>query len=248
MNVSRMLFQNLKNLLLRNGIKVQRVNAYSDSGRQLSLSIISQNIDTVIDIGANIGQFAQDIRRNGYSKKIISYEPLMEAHQRLSALAKTDTNWIVAPRMAIGERDGELEINVSKNLVSSSILPMLASHSTIEEESVYVKKEEVPIARLENGIADFVLNSKRIFIKIDTQGYEWQVLSGIGSLWEKVAGITCEMSLVPLYDGQKSWLEIISFMETKGFEVWALQQGFTDMNRGRTLQIDGVFYRKNAFL
>ena len=88
------------------------------------------HIDLVIDIGANEGQFAKELRAGGYSGRIVSFEPLSAAHRRLLQESNRDSAWHVHPRCALGDRLGEIELNISGNSVSSSILPMLASHTT----------------------------------------------------------------------------------------------------------------------
>lgn len=79
------------------------------------------NVDLVLDVGANTGQFARHAREAGYIGRIISFEPLPDAHAELQRWSESDSLWMVAPRMAIGNHDGEAHINVSRNSVSSSI-------------------------------------------------------------------------------------------------------------------------------
>ncbi len=80
-------------------------------------------------------------------------------------------------------------------------------------------------------------------LKIDTQGYEWQVLDGAVATLPRITAVLIEMSLVPLYEGQHLWLEIIARLEAMGFKTWSLQPGFVDPSTGRTLQVDGMFCR-----
>ena len=81
-------------------------------------------------------------------------------------------------------------------------------------------------------------------IKIDTQGFEWQVLDGATETVKRAQGVLLELSLVPLYDGQRLWREIIERMEKEGFTLWVIQKGFTDPRTGRSLQVDGIFLRQ----
>ena len=83
-------------------------------------------------------------------------------------------------------------------------------------------------------------------MKIDTQGYEWQVLDGAYKTLSNAKGIICELSLLPLYEGQQLWRQIIERLEEEGFVLWALHKAFSDKNNGRTLQLDAVFLRKDA--
>src|SRR5580692_7057782 len=80
----------------------------------------------VLDVGANIGQYGRMLRGIGYAGPIISFEPLGSAHKKLSAAAGAERSWIVAPRAALGSAKGSIEINVSGNSVSSSVLAVKA--------------------------------------------------------------------------------------------------------------------------
>ena len=200
-------------------------------------------IDLVLDIGANIGQYALELRDVGYSGKIVSFEPLSDAHLLLSKAASKDGNWTVFDRCAIGDINGEITINISGNSVSSSILPMLETHRLAAVDSAYISKELTPIHTLDIVAPRYIAEARNYFIKIDTQGFEWQVLEGAAETIKHARGIMLELSLEPLYQGQRLWREIIDFLISKGFTLWAIQKGFTDQNNGRSLQIDIIFFR-----
>lgn len=201
-------------------------------------------IDLVFDVGANIGQFGVDLRRAGYSGRIVSFEPLGNAHRDLVGMASRDVGWEVHPRCAIGANAGEIAINVAGNSVSSSVLPMLDAHATVAKESVYVGQEVVPIQPLDSVAPEYLRASDRLLVKIDTQGYEWEVLDGAEETLDRATGLLCELSLVPLYDGQRLWQDVIARLESRGFVLWALEPGFTDRATGRTLQVDATFFRR----
>ncbi len=83
----------------------------------------------------------------------------------------------------------------------------------------------------------------RYIVKIDTQGFEWQVFDGAAETLRNAQGVICELSLVPLYEGQRLWRDIIDRLEGEGFTLWALLRGFTDSRNGRSMQVDAVFLR-----
>src|SRR5690242_4792078 len=113
----------------RCGVDITRYRpAASESGR-LAAMFAHHGVNLVLDVGANVGQFAQGLRRAGYSGRILSFEPLAQAHGRLLSAARSDPNWTIAPRVAIGDQEGEIEIHVSGNSVSSSVLDMLERHA-----------------------------------------------------------------------------------------------------------------------
>ncbi len=200
-------------------------------------------IDLVLDVGANKGQFGSDIRRSGYAGKIVSFEPLTSAHSELSLASAAGPDWIVCPRCALGDHDGEAEINIAGNSASSPILPMLESHRSAAPESAYQGKETVPIKTLDSLVGQYLDGSQAPFLKIDTQGFEWQVLDGARNTLPHIKGILVELSLVPLYEGQHLWREVIDRLEAEGFTLWAFNPEFSNQATGRTLQVDGLFYR-----
>ncbi len=230
-------------LLARSGYRLERLTAGNDHATQLACSLEYFAIDVVLDVGANQGQFARDLRGAGYKGRIISFEPLAEAHALLSARAERDAAWSVHPRSAIGDTNGMISINVAGNSVSSSVLPMLDAHSQAARDSVYVATQQVAIVTLDSVAAQYIKDGERVFLKIDTQGFEWPVLDGARETLRRARGVHCEMSLVPLYEGQRLWKDMLARLEGEGFRFWSLQEGFTDERDGRSLQFDATFFR-----
>lgn len=229
------------------GIEIARYRPSNSAAAQLAKALEVAGINVVFDIGANEGQFAREIREYGYTGKIVSLEPLSSARKKLLTFASADPNWDVHEQSAIGDQDGEIEIHVAGNSVSSSVLPMLESHSSASVGSAYIDSECVPIARLDSVVDRYVTSKSRLFVKIDTQGFEWQVLDGARETLQQTCGLLCELSLVPLYHGQRLWRDIIDRLDAEGFMLWALQKGFTDPRTGQSLQTDGIFLRRDEF-
>ncbi len=240
------MFKNIARMALRKlGLVVHRYvpPAPSKEDQQLISSLQKFEIDLVLDIGANRGQFASEIRRWGYVGRIVSFEPLSQAHGELLQASAEDPMWDAYPRCALGNHNGEVEINIAGNSESSSILPMLESHRSAAPESAYQEKETVPIKTLDAVVGQYLKDARAAFLKIDTQGFEWQVLDGARDTLPHVKGILVELSLVQLYEGQRLWREVIDRLETAGFTLWAFKPVFSDQATGRTLQVDGVFYQ-----
>lgn len=235
--------KNIKKFINFLGWDLHRLSPSSNSSTQLLAAINHVHANVVFDIGANIGQFAGDLRSVGFNGKIISFEPLSAAHAQLTLAALRDSSWLAHPRVALGDEDGEIEINIAGNSVSSSVLPMLSAHSTAAVGSAYVASELTPLVRLDSVSKQYLNADSRSFIKIDTQGFEWQVLDGAVNTLNQAQGVLLELSLIPLYDGQRLWSEIIERMESQGFTLWAIQKGFTDPRSGRSLQVDAIFLR-----
>jgi len=209
----------------------------------LGYSLRQFKIDLVLDVGANRGQFGTDIRQGGYMGKIVSFEPLSQAHRELLSAIAADSMWEAYPRCALGDHSGEVEINIARNSFSSSILPMLESHKTGAPESEYEGKEIVSITTLDAVAGRYLMDARSPFLKIDTQGFEWLVLDGARNTLPKIKGVLVELSLVALYSGQHLWREVIDRLEAEGFTLWGFKPGFSDQVSGRSLQVDGIFYR-----
>ena len=233
----------IKKAFRRIGLELHGFNPNSSPVAQLVYSLNHFEIDLVFDVGANSGQFASGIRQGGFKGKIVSFEPLTSAHRLLSEASTRDSNWDVHPRCALGDHDGETIINIAGNLASSSILPMLESHISAAPHTSYIGKEVVQLFQLDTIAPEYLKTFKKPFLKIDTQGFEWQVLDGCLNSLPHIKGVLLEMSLIPLYEGQHLWEDMLLRMKDAGFTLWALQPGFTDPRNGRTYQVDGIFYR-----
>ncbi|MFM2430403.1 MAG: hypothetical protein RLZZ511_1616 [Cyanobacteriota bacterium] len=235
----------LESLIWSTGFDVHfsRLGPRTNDAFQIYLILQKLGVDLVFDIGANTGQFAHELRSVGYEGRIVSFEPLSSAHQKLVRAAKRDAAWKVHPRTAIGDSDGEIEINIAGNSQSSSILSMLPNHVDADPGTAYVGKERVQISRLDSISAKYLTGAENYFLKIDTQGYEWQVLNGAKQFLENASGIYCELPLEPLYNGQHLWLEMIERLKDEGFILWAIQKGFIDRRDGRSLEINAVFVK-----
>ncbi len=202
-------------------------------------------IDLVLDIGANIGQYAQKIREAGYSGRIVSFEPLSTAYSKLQKISHKDSLWEIAPRMALGSAEGEIKINIAANSYSSSVLDILDSHLKAAPTSVYISSEQVKVNRLDCVIPNYIKNeTNSIFMKIDVQGFEKQVLEGATGILSQVNGVQLELSLTPLYKDQLLFKDMLMLMEELGYELYAVVPGFTNLETGRLLQMDGIFFKK----
>lgn len=236
----------LRLLALRMGLEVKRYNASESEQARLLHQIRTHAIDAVIDVGANDGGYGRFLRSGGYRGAIVSFEPLSVAHAALTQAAAPDPGWHVEPRAALGEQEGMADIHVAGNSTSSSLLPMQAQHVEAAPHSRYVGIEQVPVRRLDSVRHEAIDTSKRLLLKIDTQGYELPVLRGAPDLLGRVTGVQLEMSLVPLYEGQALYREMLDMLSQAGLELWNILPGFVDPGSGRMLQFDGVFFRRGA--
>lgn len=204
--------------------------------------LAAHRIDVVLDVGANAGQYAQELRSIGYRGRIVSFEPLSAAFARLREAFANDPGW-EGRQVAVGERTGRATIHVAANSYSSSLLPMLADHERLAPGSRYVAEEEVAMTTLEALVREHVREGERLFVKVDTQGYERRVLESAGPALSRVTGLQLEMSIVPLYEGEELLPSMLSWLEDRGFTLMSLEPGHADPGTGQLLQVDGVFFR-----
>ncbi|MEM8750015.1 MAG: FkbM family methyltransferase [Pseudomonadota bacterium] len=199
-------------------------------------------INVVFDIGANRGQFATELLENGFTGQVISFEPTQKAYEELVKSAERHQNWHVHPRVAVGEKDATVSINVAGNsAASSSILDMGDLHKTSAPESQYVGVEEVKLTTLAAVFHQYAGNDDKVFLKIDVQGYEENVLSGALPIISKVGVIKLECSLVSLYEGDKVYQFYFDWLQSLGFVLWDLEPGYRHRETGRLLQFDATF-------
>ena len=200
-------------------------------------------IDTVIDGGANVGQFAMTLRKAGFAGRIYSAEPLSSAFAHLDVAASHDPLW-TAERVAFSDIEGSIEMNISANSVSSSALPMLAAHADAAPDSVYVGQESAPSVSVDGFVLRHDIDPAATMLKLDVQGFEGTVLAGATETIGKFAAAQMELSYVPLYDGQ--WLadDVTEFLKKHGYELWMFDSAaMYEPDSGRLLQSDGIFVR-----
>ena len=233
----------VKQLALKMGVEMHWYDPAQSQDARLMKLLSHHGIDSIVDVGANNGGYGRLLRDGGFTGPILSFEPLADAHEQLCAAAAKSKNWHVAPRMALGAENGEVEINVAGNSTSSSVLAMEELHASAAPQSRYVGVQRVPLRRLDGVEHDVMLQGKSILLKIDTQGFEMPVLMGAGHVLDRVCGLQLELSLAPLYEGQVLYREMIAWLSDKGFELWNVMPVFVDQRTGRMLQMDGVFFR-----
>jgi FkbM family methyltransferase len=233
----------IRNFLRKAGIEAYRYSVHSSAGAQLHRVLEHFNVDLVLDVGANSGHYATELRAHGYGRRIVSFEPLSSAHAKLTTEARRDPRWDVAPRMALGDADGSVDIHVAGNSLSSSILDMLPEHERAAPGSAFVNSESVSVRRLDGVAPDYMLGARSVLLKIDTQGYEDRVLNGAVGILDGVTAIQAELSLVPLYADQLLMDDMREKIEQLGFVLFAVFPGYVHELTGQTLQLDGLFLR-----
>lgn len=202
--------------------RVQRQMARYLLGEQLIRLLRGTDTNCVFDVGANTGQFAGELRRSGYRGRIVSFEPVGSTFDRLAESAADDAEWHVRP-WALGATDGTAEIHTGDRL-SSLLSPSefgrewKTSMSEMETETIEVRRLDSVFADVTQGLLD-EQGEVRAFLKMDTQGYDLQVMAGAVKALPLVVGLQSEVACVPLYDGMPRLPEQLTSYEDAGFQT-----------------------------
>jgi hypothetical protein len=144
---------------------------------------------------------------------------------------------------ACGAVSGSAKINVAKNSWSSSLLPMVGTCIENAPDAAYESQETISICTLDDTAMASLNPQDKVWLKIDTQGYEAEVLKGASRLMSSVRALECELSLVPLYDGQPLIDEMIAMIYRLGFRMVSVALAFSEKDTDYLLQIDGMFLK-----
>lgn len=201
-------------------------------------------VDTVLDVGANVGQTGDYLRTMNFDGRIISFEPMAQAYASLSGKCAGDPRW-TCHRLAIGGTEGELDLRISTSSVYNSFLPVLAFANQVDSGSRHERDEKVKVRRLNDLWPELRLEGTKVLLKVDTQGYEHSVLEGASEVLDRIVALQLELSIHPIYDGQPSFVEMLNYVRSRGFLIAGMQPGWNDPNTGELLEFDGLFIRRD---
>lgn len=210
------------------------------------LSLMRQGISpkTVIDVGANVGQFAVACKKIFPSATVHSFEPLPECVVKLKRHLSKFADVYVYP-IALGEQSGEVMFHVNSHSHSSSILALGERHHRAFPHARETHTIKVPLSTLDFEMKSISMKGP-VLLKLDVQGYEPQVLEGATETLKRVDYVLLEASFRPMYEGEKTFMPIARAMEERGFEFLRPIAWLNDPRSGEVLQADALFARRSG--
>ena len=204
-----------------------------------------EKINVIIDVGAHAGSTGSYFRGIDFKGRIISFEPIPEMFSLLEKKAKTENLW-ECYQFALGNETGTKKFHINSNSYTSSFLTESHILKNVEKSLHRVREIDVHVRRLEDLFPEICSSIDSIFLKIDTQGFEKQVIEGVGKYLQYISLVKLEVSLVPLYDNEPLIEEMIGLMWTKGFTPISIQPHASPILH--QLQADMIFLNKNKML
>lgn len=178
--------------------------------------------DLVIDVGGNLGQYASLLRsRVGYRGALITVEPIPDMGRALRRRFGSDPQWALAA-CALGDEPGRARLNVMQGHELSSLLePCNAATERLERFNQPQQQVDVEVSTLEHLLSEHPLaqTARSVYLKLDVQGYELQVLRGAQAGLSRIVGLQAEASVIPLYAGVAPYHEQMREIEAMGFQL-----------------------------
>ncbi|HEV2765500.1 MAG TPA: FkbM family methyltransferase [Pyrinomonadaceae bacterium] len=200
--------------------------------------------NTVIDIGGNVGQFAEEIFRAHPGVRLYSFEPIPECYEQLVLMREREPS-LVPVQLALSDRDGEAEFHLSRYRGSSSIQEMRPEHVEAWPFTEIESKITVRVARLDAVAAELELEPP-ILAKLDIQGHELAAIRGGRETLARCQRVVVECNFAPLYEGQPSFTEIYEELRALGFLFDGFMGHLRHPQAHELLSADAVFFKPAA--
>ncbi len=209
----------------------------------LSTLLKLYQVDVIFDIGANVGMSGQYLRNIGFGGKIISFEPIADLFGQLHQKAANDPLWF-CENIALGASEGQQEIHVSGGGGgASSFLIMTGEMDERAPELGIVRREVVTVSTLESVMNKYYPRGDRLFLKLDAQGYERQILEGGRDALARVVGMRIEMSIVRTYEKEPLIYEMMPYLYDLGFELCGIEEAWSNPSTQEVYQVDAMLFR-----
>ena len=199
---------------------------------------------TVIDVGANVGQFAVAAAKLFTGARIYSFEPVPACFRRLVKNVEKLLQ-VTAVQAALGDTAATAQLRINSHSHSSSLLALAEAHRCAFPAAVEVERIAVRQTTLDDALAAVEMESP-VLLKLDVQGYEAQTLRGGTDLLRRVQWVIAEASLKPMYEGEALFMDLVEIMRTSGFSFLRPVGFLTNPKTGEILQIDALFGRNET--
>jgi len=202
-----------------------------------------ENISLYVDVGANIGQTGYYLRQVGYNGRIESFEPISDVYEKLTATAANYEGWNTH-RAAIGDTDGQTVIKVSQDRVSSSIRKATPVFERIHPKVGTVHEETVDVLTLDTILPRIAGPDDSIFLKLDCQGYERNVMAGITAWLPRIRAVRMEVAVTAVYEGEWTVPDAILWMRKRRFVLAEVESGWRHPKERRAMHFDLLFLNR----
>jgi len=214
------------------GIDLVKYDPDNSLASYIRMLVRELDIDCILDVGAHRGEFATGLRTFGYTGRIISFEPVTRNFLHLQQIAARDSHWEVH-QLALGSEERDAEINITASTVLCSFLDPVTEQVDATET--------VQVRRLDQLLPELIGEHSRAFLKMDTQGYDLEVVRGASAVLQRIPAILTEMSVQPLYRGSPPFTAALSELEQQGFHPSAMFPVYRDAHK--LVEFDCVLVR-----
>ncbi len=203
-------------------------------------------VDLVLDVGANRGQFARSLREGGYAGRLVSFEPAAGPRARLEALASADPGWEVRP-WALGESEGEAVLHaVDEETELGSLRPSSEFGRAWKDVMSRTREERVVVRRLDAAWDELAGEATRVLLKLDTQGFDLAAFRGAGRLVRAggpVVALLSEVANLAIYDDVPPMAEHLAEYAGAGWSLAGLYPVSFERASLRVIEHDAVLVR-----
>lgn len=201
------------------GFDVIKVGHFDQSlGSHLLKVFKSREIDCVLDVGANLGQYGRFLRDIGYAGYIVSFEPVKAVFEELLMVSGGDPKWICY-NVALSDESQSKEINVYEGTQFCSFLEISDYAKNVWDDVGIATKETVTTVRLDDIFTELKnkVQCRNFYLKLDTQGFDLNVFHGATETLRHVPAMQSELSLISVYNGMQPTYSSLSEYNKSGF-------------------------------
>lgn len=229
------------------GVHVHRAPLPNTLPNRLRYVLGRLGINCVIDVGAHYGEYGQSLRSLGFGGRIVSFEPVTASHERLVLAAKSDASWRTFQH-ALGREESSMDINVLAASDLSSFLPATYAGDRFGDGLALERRERVRVRPLSAVFAECIdgLADPRVLLKLDTQGYDFEVLDGARPVLGSILALQSEVAVKPLYEGMTLLPEAITHHQGLGFEIAGMYPVSMEVDNLRVIEFDCLMVRGSA--